>query len=186
LTQLPRLLSGVLAAGLVLGLLIPDTATPRPQEVRVRSQSSLSFGTFMVFGRGSRSISATGALSDNGIAPLEGGTPRPARFTIDYDRGNESRQPLEVTVELIMSAPSTMRFGGVDVQLSAFETDLPGHARIESGDPLTIRITDCRTRVCSRTFNVGGRLDVTRSFGGARVDVPITILARIVERDRVR
>lgn len=50
---------------------------------------------------------------------------------------------------------------------------------------MTIRLTDCRARVCSRTISVGGRLDVQRSFGGARADIPINVDARIVARDRV-
>lgn len=151
----------------------------------MRSQSDLSFGTFMVFGNGSRSVSASGAVVDRAIVTLDGRQPRPARFTIEYDRGNESKQVLDVTIELVMSAPSSLRFGGVDARLSAFETDLPGHSRVASGEAMTVRLTDCRARVCSRTFTVGGRLDLTRNFGGAMVDIPINIDARITERERL-
>lgn len=181
LTRSPH---GFVAAGLALALLVAGPAIAKPQEVRVRSQSRLSFGTFMVFGQGSRAVSATGAVVDQAIVALDGSQPRPARFTVEFDRGNESRQTLEVTIEVVMTAPSSMRFGGVDARLSAFETDLPGHARVASGEAISIRLTDCRTRVCSTTFTVGGRLDVQRSFGGARVDIPINIDARIVARDR--
>ncbi len=177
--------AGFIAAGLMLASLMPGPAMAKPQEVRVRSQSKLSFGTFMVFGQGSRAISATGAVVDRAIVTLDGSQPRPARFTIEYDRGNESRQTLEVTIELVLTTPGNMRFGGVDARLSALETDVPGHAQIAPGEAMTIRLTDCRARVCSRTFTVGGRLDVQRSFGGARVDIPINIDARIVARDRV-
>jgi hypothetical protein len=175
----------IFAICLALPLLMAVPATAKPQEVRVRSQSELSFGTFMVFGNGSRSISASGAVADSAIVTLDGRQPRPARFTVEYDRGNQSKQVLEVTIELVMSAPSSVRFGGVTAQLSAFETDLPGYARVASGEAMTIRLTDCRARVCSKTFTVGGRLNVSRSFGGASVDIPINIDARITERERL-
>lgn len=173
-----------LAACALAAALIAAPAIAKPQEVRIRSQGQLSFGTFMVFGSGSRSVSASGAVMDNAIVTLDGSQPRPARFTIEYDRGNESKHVLEVTIELVMSAPSNVRFGGVNARLSAFETDLPGYSRIASGDAMTVRLSNCRARVCSKTFTVGGRLDVTRNFGGAKVDIPISLDARIVARDR--
>lgn len=177
-------LTWYVAACLAAVLLIAMPLAAKPQEVRVRSQSQLSFGTFMVFGSGSRTVSVSGMVVDNAIAALDGSQPRPARFTIEYDRGNESKHVLEVTIELVLSAPSSARFGGVDARLSAFETDVPGHARVASGEVMTIRLANCRERVCSKTFSVGGRLDVTRSFGGARVDIPINVDARIVAADR--
>jgi len=173
------------AVWFALASVAPAPVVAKPQEVRVRSQSPLSFGTFMVFGNGSRSVSATGAVADSAIVTLDGGQPRPARFTIEYDRGNESKQVLDVTIEIVMSAPSSVRSGGVDARLSAFETDLPGYPRVASGQALTVRLTDCRARVCSRTFSVGGRLDITRLFGGAKVEIPIIVDARVVERTRV-
>ncbi|NCP22512.1 MAG: DUF4402 domain-containing protein [Erythrobacter sp.] len=170
---------------LAAALLAPASLTAKPQDVRVRNQSDLSFGTFMVVDKGSRSVSATGAVADRAIVTLEGRQPSPARFTVEYDRGNESKQVLEVTIELVMSAPSSVRFGGVDARLSAFETDLPGHSRVTSGEAMTVRLTNCRTRVCSRTFAIGGRLDLTRSFGGAKIDIPIIVDARITGSERL-
>lgn len=181
----PRSALGILASCLALACVMAAPASAKPQEVRVRSQGNLHFGTFMVFGTGSRRVSATGAVSDTAIVPLEGSQPRPARFTIEYDRGNESKQALEITIELVLSVNGSVRFGGVDARLGAFETDLPGHPRVAAGDVIAIRLTDCRTRICQQTFSVGGQLDVARSYGGARVDIPITIDARIVGQDRV-
>lgn len=181
----PRSSLRLLAASLALASLTADPAQAKPQEVRVRSQGDLYFGTFMVFGTGTRRVSANGAVVDTAIVSLEGGQPRPARFTIEYDRGNESKQSLEITLELVLSAPGNVQFGGVAARLGAFETDLPGHPRVAAGDVIAIRLTDCRTRVCRQSFSVGGQLDVTRNFGGARVNIPITIDARIVARDRV-
>ena len=172
------------ATFLALASLMAGPANAKPQEVRVRSESELSFGTFMVFGNGSRRVSATGAVVDTAIVALEGTRPRPARFRIEYDRGNESKHVLEIEIELVLSAPGNVRFDGIDARLSAFETDLPGHARVASGEAITLRLTNCRTRVCSRTFAVGGRLDVTRNFGGAKIDIPINVDTRIVARER--
>lgn len=175
----------IVALSLAVSSLMAAPAIAKPQEVRVRSQGELSFGTFMVLGSGSRSVSASGAVIDSAIVTLDGRQPRPARFTIEYDRGNESKHVLDVTIELVMSAPSSLRFGGVNARLSAFETDLPGHSRVEAGEAMTIRLTECRTRVCSGTFTVGGRLEISRNFGGARVDIPINIDARVVDREKL-
>lgn len=105
----PRSSSVIFAACLASAALMAAPLIAKPQEVRVRSEGDLRFGTFMVFGTGSRSVSATGAVVDMAIVALEGGQPRPARFTIEYDRGNESKQALEVTLEVVLSAPSTVR-----------------------------------------------------------------------------
>lgn len=175
---------GLLPAGLALALLATVQASAKPQEIRISSESDLSFGTFMVFGTGSRSVSTTGAVIDTAIVAVEGSSPRPARFTVQYDRGNESKQALDITVEIVMAAPASVRNAGVDARLSALETDLPGHSRVVSGEAITLRLTNCRSRVCSRSFAVGGRLDITRNFGGAKVEIPITIDARIVEREQ--
>lgn len=180
----PGSMAGIFAALLALAALTAAPVMAKPQEVRVRSQGKLSFGTFMVFGKGARSISPAGAVIDTAIIALDGSAPRPARFTVEYDRGNESKQVLDITIELVMSAPGNVRVGGVEARLSGFETDLPGHPRAASGEILTVRLTGCRARVCTRSFTVGGRLDITRTFGGATVELPIIVDARIVDRER--
>lgn len=179
----PRSVFKILAC-LALTSLMSTPAMARPEEVRVRSQSNLHFGTFMVVSTGSRRVSVTGAIIDTAIVSLDGSQPRPARFTVEFDRGNEGRQTLDITIELVLSAPASARFGGVDARLGGFETDLVGHPRVSVGDVMTIRLTNCRTRVCGQTFSIGGQLDVTRNFGGAQIDIPLTIDARIVARDR--
>lgn len=173
------------AVCLSLAGLLASPAMAKPQEVRIRNEGALHFGTFMVFGQGSRTVSASGVVTDTSIVQLDGSLPRPARFTIEYDRGNESKQVLDITLEVVISAPSFVRSGGIDARLSAFQTDLPGHSRITAGETMIVRLTNCRSRLCSTTFSVGGRLDVTRNFGGARVDIPINVDARIVSRDRL-
>ena len=156
-------------------------------EVRIDPLSDLSFGRFMVFGSGTRTVSASGAVSDSSIVALEGGaSPGPARFTISYDRGNQSRHTLNIELEVVMSAAPQVRQGGVDARLSAFETNLPGALRINPGQAIRISMPNCRTRICSRSFQVGGRLDVTRRFGGANLLIPIPLDATVISVERQR
>lgn len=170
---------------LMATLCLPTSpATANTPQVSVLPESELSFGTFMVFGSGSRTVSPVGAVSDIGIVALEGQPIAPARFTISYDRGNQSRNAMELELEVVLSVPPPTRMGGVEARLSAFETDLPGAMRITPGRPFRLIISDCRTRICSRTFQVGGRLDVTRHFGGAQLVLPIPVDVAVISIDR--
>jgi hypothetical protein len=174
----------IAAPALVVPLLVPVPAQGASPEIRVTAERELAFGTFMVFGSGARTVRASGAVSDNAIVPLEGAIPAPARFTITYDRGNQSRNVLNLDLELVISAPPLVRQGGVEARLSAYETDLPGAPQVMPGQVIRMTIDDCRTRVCSRSFQVGGRLDVTRHFGGAQLVVPIPVDVTVISIDR--
>lgn len=165
-------------------LLFTSALEAKTPEVRVKPEGELAFGTFMVFGSGARSVSASGLVSDFSIVPLEGTRARPARFTVEYDRGNESKHVLDVTLQLTFFASNTHRQGGVEARLSAFETDLPGHSSISPGELIELRFDNCRTRICSKSFHVGARLDVNRQFGGANLVIPIDINARVVTAER--
>lgn len=166
------------------GLLISHAGQAKTPDVQVRPDSELRFGSFMIFGSGSRTVSPSGVVTDASIAPLDGTNPAPARFTISYDRGNESKHVLDIELQLVIFAPGLVRNGGIDAVLSKFETDLPGARQIESGQPITVSMQNCGTRVCSRSFSVGARLDVTRHFGGASLNLPIPIEARVVSAER--
>ena len=178
----PLLFAACLAASLALPV---SGVGAKPPEVRVQTEADLRFGSFMVFGSGARSVSVAGAVTDQAIVAVEGTTPGPGRFTIQYDRGNESRQPLDVTLELTFVAPALYRQAGVEARLSAFETDLPGYARVAPGETMQVRFSNCRTRVCSRSFNLGARLDTSRQYGGADLVIPIDFDARIVSAERL-
>jgi len=165
-------------------LVVPAQA--KNPEVSLTAISDLHFGTFMVFGNGARTVSASGAVTDVGIVALEDRAPSPARFTISYDRGNESRHGLDLVFELVMSAPAPVRQGGVEARLYGYETDLPGAMRIDPGRPVRVNVPNCRTRVCSRSFQVGARLDVNRRFGGAEIVVPIPMDVTVISAERQR
>ncbi len=161
-------------------------AQAKEPEVRLSADSDLHFGTFMVFGQGARTVSASGAVTDVGIVALEARAPAPARFTISYDRGNESNHVLDLVFELVMSAPPPVRLGGVEARLYGYETDLPGALRIDPGRAVRVTIPGCRTRICTRSFQVGARLDVTRQFGGAQIVVPIPMDITVISAERQR
>lgn len=175
--------SSLIAVAAVALLSSPAIEAKTP-EVRVQPEGELAFGTFMVFGSGARTVGSSGLVSDFSIVPLEGTRARPARFTIEYDRGNESKHVLDVTLQLTFFAPDMHRQGGVEARLSAFETDLPGHSSISPGELIELQFDNCRTRICSKTFHVGARLDVNRQFGGANLVIPIDFNARVVTAER--
>ena len=171
---------------IALAALLASPAQAAEPQVRVIATSELHFGTFMVFGSGARTVSATGAVSDSGVVSLEGRAPAPASFTISYDRGNESNHILNIVLDMVLSSPQLVRQGGVEARLSGYETNLPGALRIDAGRAIRLTISNCRTRVCTRTFQVGGRLDVSRRFGGASVVVPIPVDVTVISAERVR
>lgn len=171
-----------LAPVLVL-VLAPLPARADPARAVVTADARLDFGRMVVVGSGSRRVTAAGAVVDSGVMPAPGGTTRPAQFTVSYDRGNESRRPLDVTLEVVLSAPGAVDAGGVSGRLSAFETDLPGYAAIAPGQVLQITLPNCTQRVCSRSFRVGARIDLTRSYGGGTLNLPLPIDATLVNVD---
>lgn len=154
--------------------------------MRVIPNSELHFGSFMVFGSGSRTVTASGTVSDSSIVALEGDPPAPARFTVLYDRGNNSRHSMDIELELVMSPTAPVRIGGVSGELSAFETDLPQALRISPGQAIRISMTNCRTRICSRSFRLGATLNVSRTHGGASLVVPIPFDVAVISVDRQR
>lgn len=172
--------------GLAVILLDPAPSFAKEPQVVITPESELRFGAFMVFGSGSRTVSAMGNVTDVALVPMEGSAVRPARFTLSYDRGNESRHVLDIELELIMSPPTRVRVRGVEAQLSGYETDLPGSGRVTPDQPIRVRLNQCRQRICSVSFNVGGRLDVTRQYGGASLVIPIPVHASVVSVERQR
>lgn len=181
-TALAPALAGWLAA--LCWLAVPCAAHGDQPSVRIVPQGDLRFGTFLVFGAGSRTVSAAGAVINQALEPVAGDAPAPARFTVSYDRGNNSSHVLDVEMDLVVSASPMVRIGGVEARLSALVSDLPGALQIQPGRPIRLRMTGCRTRVCSRTFQVGGRLDVTRQNGQARLSIPIPLEATLVSAIR--
>lgn len=174
------------AAGLaaLLAAIGGGGAQAQTAELRIRQDSELSFGTFMVFGNGARSVSPSGNVTDQAVVALDGTRPRPARFTIIYDRGEPGAEAIDVTLEVVISAPDRVRQRELDARISALETDIAGYQSVASGEAIMFQIDNCRTRLCSRSFNLGARLDVTRHHGGAAITIPIDLDARMVSAEQ--
>ncbi|MFA6220476.1 MAG: DUF4402 domain-containing protein [Erythrobacter sp.] len=151
-----------------------------PEKVTVQTPVALRFGVFAVPTTGFREVTASGAITGAGIFSLDDSGVGPARFIVEYDRGNNGRRRIDLTIEVVLSGPAVLTQGGVTVRLSRYQTDLPGYGLVQAGQVLRIEIPNCVTRVCSRSFNLGGRLDVDRSFGGGLVEIPIPVDAVVV------
>ena len=169
-----------------VSILASGTLHPKTPEVLIVSESDLQFGKFMVFGTGSRTVSASGVVRDLSIVPLEGARTAPARFTLSYDRGNESKHVLDIELEIVLSAPPAVMIDGVSGRVSELETDLAGTGRVSPGQPIRVRMRNCRTRVCSQSFQVGGKISVDRRYGGAVLSIPIPIDATVLMAERLR
>ncbi|WP_267900648.1 DUF4402 domain-containing protein [Aurantiacibacter spongiae] len=180
--------AGAFGAVIFAGSALPPVAPARADvpEIRIVPDSQLRFGAFMIFGSGSRSVSPSGDVSDLAVVPIEGSRTGPAHFTISYDRGNESNHVLDIELELVLSPAQAVRVRGVEGRLSGYDTDIPGYLRVQPGQAIRLTLSNCRTRICSRSFNVGGTLHVSRQFGGAEIVVPIPIDAAVISAERQR
>lgn len=151
-----------------------------PPALRLAADADLRFGNFVVVSSGARTVSASGAVTNNGVIPVSGGVAGPARFTVSYDRGNNGNRAIDVTIQVVLMSVPAVTQSGVVGSLSAFDSDLADAKTIVPGQVVTITIAGCRTRVCSKTFQVGARLDVKRSSGGASLNIPLPMVATTV------
>lgn len=172
----------VLAAA---ALTMPAPALAAPESLAITADTSLRFGTFVVLSAGSRTISASGAVTNSGIFPVSSAPVGPAQFTVTYDRGNNSRFPLGITFQLLLSNVSPVTQSGVRGTLSGFVSDLPGVPVLVPGRAVTITLPSCATRTCSATFRVGARLDVTRASGGAALTIVLPMTATLIAAERL-
>lgn len=161
--------------GLAGNALLAPNANSAPRQIVITPDSDLRFGRFLVFGSGARVVSASGATTNYSVFPVPGDLTGPARFTVTYDRGNNSRKARDIEIDIVISNPTPATVGGVSGRVSALQTDLPGVGAILPGQPFRISMPNCQTRTCSRSFQVGGRIDVTRSAGGASLTIPLPI-----------
>jgi Domain of unknown function (DUF4402) len=169
----------------VAALIAPVPAQAAPASLTVTPDTALRFGSFVVITTGSRTVSASGAVTNSGIFPVGTAPVGPAQFTVTYDRGNNSPQTLSVTFQLVLGSVAPVSQAGVSGTLSGFVSDLPGAAVLVPGQVITITIPSCATRTCSRTFRVGARLNVTRTSGGAALTIALPVTATLISADRL-
>lgn len=168
----------MLARAACLALLAASCpAAAATDSIALTSVNALQFGSFVVFGQGSRTISASGGVSDFAVVPVGTAPVGPAIFTLVYDRGNNSQKAITVVMQLQLTAPPPVAVNGVSGNLSGFTTDLAGYPAIVPGDVMNVTVAGCTTRTCSVTFRIGARLDVVRSTGGGTLTVPIPVNA---------
>lgn len=148
--------------------------------ITVTADMPLRFGTFAVFSSGSRTITTTGAITDTGIFPVNSGSTGPAQFTITYDRGNNDTRAITVIFAVTVSPPTQVTQGGITGSLSSFTTNLGGVKLFIPGQVVLATMPNCTTRTCSRSFNIGARLDITRSTGGAQLNLPLPVTANVI------
>jgi hypothetical protein len=70
--------------------------------------------------------------------------------------------------------------GGVTGSLTRFDTDLPGINALTPGQSAQATLTGCNRRTCTRTFRVGGTLQITRTNGGAQLAIPLPIVVTVL------
>lgn len=171
------------SAGLamVAALLVPaGPVLADPPRLTITPRSSLSFGTFAVFGNGSRTVTPHGMVFDSGVFPDPDSVTSPAQFDLIYDRGNESKFPIDILIQLVVSGPNVGFQPGLNTTVSALTSTLPNAPSILPGQAFTIAIIRCAQRVCGTSFQVGGRIDVTRSHGSGTLVIPLPIDASVV------
>ena len=175
-----RMRGRLLLASMLALAIGPAPAMAIPPTVSIQNPVLLRFGTFAVPVSGFREISPSGGITSSGIFALDSGGAGPARFTVQYDRGNNSKRRLDIVIDLVFSTPPAFAQGGLSARLSRYQTDIPGYSAIAPGQTVRVELRNCVQRVCSMSFNLGGRLDVDRSFGGGLVEIPIPVDAVVI------
>jgi hypothetical protein len=155
-------------------------ALAKPATLDIVPQKQLRFGSFGVMASGSRTVSPSGAVTSVGIIPVQGSATGPAEFTITYDRGNENRRPVSLVIEVVLHAAPPLNLGGMVATVSDYTTDLANAPTLAPGQVVALTIDNCNTRLCSRSFRVGGRLQVQRSSGGGPISIPLPITATVI------
>lgn len=167
----------------VLGLGVAGTtsaAHAASPSVTVSADQTLRFGSFFTDTSGTRTVSATGSVTGSAIIPLTGTAPGPAQFTLTYDRGNNANVTYSLLIAVLVPGAASQVSGGVTGTIASFDTDLPGVSALLPGQTAQVTLTGCQRRICSRTFRVGGTLQVARTSGGAQLAIPVPIVVTVL------
>ncbi len=166
------------AAALLAGS--PGPALAAQPSVTVAADQLLRFGSFFTDTAGSRSVSANGTVSGTAIIPVTGASPGPAQFTITYDRGNNANTRYSLLISVSVPGSISQVSGGVTGTIARFDTDLPGIGTLLPGQTVQTTLIGCERRICTRTFRVGGTLQVNRTSGGAQLTIPLPIVVTVL------
>ena len=162
------------------GLALSTPALAATPSITVTADQALRFGSFFTDTSGTRTVSATGTVTGSAIVPLTGSAPGPAQFTFTYDRGINANVNYSLLIAVLVPGTASQISGGVTGTIASFNTDLPGVSALLPGQIAQITLTGCQSRICSRTFRVGGTLQVARTSGGAELAIPIPIVVTVM------
>lgn len=172
-----------LAAAALLGAGLAGATSPAlaaAPSVTVSADQTLRFGSFFTDTTGTRTVSATGSVTGSAIIPLTGTAPGPAEFTLTYDRGNNAISTYSLLISVLVPGAASQVSGGVTGTIAQFDTDLPGLGALLPGEAAQVTLSGCQRRICSRTFRVGGTLQVARASGGADLAIPLPIVVTVL------
>ena len=170
-------------AAAVLGAGLASLAAPAlaaAPSVTVTADQALRFGAFFTDTTGTRTVSATGSVTGSAIVPLTGTAPGPAQFTFTYDRGNNANVAYSLLISVLVPGTASQVNGGVTGTIARFDTDLPGVSALLPGQSAQVTLVGCQRQICSRTFRVGGTLQVARTSGGADLTIPLPIVVTVL------
>jgi hypothetical protein len=163
-----------------LGAAAPARAA---QGLTVTADQALRFGSFVVVGTGTRTVSAAGTVTDSNTYPVSGAATGPAQFTLVYERaiqlGIPVNLPILVTVQIIIAPVAPVTQNGVTGTISRFTTDLPGNPTVTAGQAFSYTLPLCVTLICQQTFRVGGSIDASQSTAGTTITAPLSVTATI-------
>jgi hypothetical protein len=160
---------------------ISSPARADPPSTHAVADADLRFGTIVVFGSGTRTVTpAGGVTTSGGIISGTGDSPGPARFTVGYNRGNEGNSRINVVFAVTFGAVPPVTQGGVTATVTNLTSNLPGALNITPGLTVQMTVNNCRVRICGASFDVGGTLNVTRSFGGAFISTPVPVSVTVL------
>ncbi len=176
----PRRIFGpvVLCAAMVAAM--PDhAAAATAATFTAVANQPLSFGTLVVAGSGSRTISPDGTSTNNGVLPLGDSTSGPAQFTMTYTHASGLFIFYQLQIQVTLPAASSTNVNGVQGTVSNYTTDLPGLPSLLPGQTGTVTLNTCFTATCTIVFHVGGTLNVTSGTRGAQLTFPVVLITSV-------
>lgn len=147
------------------------TEAKRPV-VQISEKQELRFGKFAVPTAGQRTVGTDGSVRDRGLLSVGPSDVGPATFVVSYDRGNQSKR--QIAVELVLTIQSGSFSGNrLSANLKNFTSDIPGAATLQPGQPVSLKIPNCQSRICTASFRIGATMEVSNSSGGGEIAIPV-------------
>lgn len=160
-----------------------NTAVAKPPTVQITEKQQLRFGKFAVPSVGERTVGPDGSVTDTGLLSVGSMNTGPASFVISYDRGNNSKKPIAVTLMFSIQAGS-FSSAKLNANLKNLTSDIPGASSIVPGQPVELQFGRCAGRVCSENVKIGATMQVVNSSGGGEIAIPTYVDVVVTEIER--